>query len=115
MNFIAGVCLSHAILLHQVSEMGMRGDDVVLNFSTIYWISGLLIMICNAIKGFCRLMTTERFTPELVLGMIEEHRVSDHFVHQIFILETNLCFFKKHSLGYSILQCKLWFSVLVKM
>lgn len=77
-NFIAGVCLSHAILLHQATGTPMTGDDVVLSFSTIYWISGLLQVIATALITFCRLMTTERFTPELALDMIEEHRVCGH-------------------------------------
>lgn len=53
----------------------MREDDVVLAFSTIYWISGLLLLINMAVKGYCRLITTDCFSPELALEIIEEHKV----------------------------------------
>lgn len=73
-NF-TGVCISHAILLHQCVDSMAREDDIVLAFSTIYWISGLLLLLNMAIKGYCRLITTDGFTPELALEMIEEHQV----------------------------------------
>ncbi|XP_031627698.1 4-coumarate--CoA ligase 1-like [Contarinia nasturtii] len=85
-GFPKGVCLSHAILMQQCVENMVREDDVVLTFSTIYWISGLLQLICSAIKGFRRIITTERFSVELMLDMIEEHRITffmsaSHFLH----------------------------------
>lgn len=79
-----GVCLSHAILMQQCIENIAREDDVVLTFSTIYWISGLLLLVCSAIKGFRRIITTERFSVELMLEMIEEHRVRAHSIFQFF-------------------------------
>lgn len=73
----SGVCLSHAIILHQSIDNATQEDDILLTFSTINWISGLLLLIFSAIKGFRRIITTERFTPELMLNMIEEHRVCE--------------------------------------
>lgn len=70
-----GVCLSHAILMHQMCESPVREDDVVLTFSSAYWISGIILLIGSAIKGFRRVITTDRFSCELMLNMIEEHRV----------------------------------------
>lgn len=61
--------------MHQSVDSMAHEDDIVLTFSTVYWISGLLLLICSAIKGYRRVITTERFTPELMLNMIEEHRV----------------------------------------
>lgn len=71
-----GVCLSHAILLLQATGIPTGGEEVLLGFSTVYWISGLLSYIAGGIKGVCRVMTTDRFTPDLLLEIIEEHRVS---------------------------------------
>lgn len=53
----------------------IREDDTLLIFSSMYWISGLLFLIGSVIKGYCRVITTERVTPELMLNMVEEHRV----------------------------------------
>lgn len=75
---ITGVCLSHASLLYQATYFLADANNVVLTFSTVYWISGLLLAIAGGLKGFCRVITTENFTPELLLKMIEEHRVSSH-------------------------------------
>lgn len=71
-----GVCLSHSILLLQAIGARTGENDVMLGFSTIYWISGLLMYIAGGIKGVLRIVTTERFTPELLLEIIETHRVS---------------------------------------
>lgn len=34
-----------------------------------------MILIGNAIRGYCRLITTEPFSVDLLLDMIEEHHV----------------------------------------
>lgn len=70
------MCISHANLLHQAAEVLSREDDVVLTFSTIYWISGVIVLLAGAIKGYQRIITTDTFSPELFLEMISEHRVS---------------------------------------
>ncbi|XP_055296968.1 probable 4-coumarate--CoA ligase 3 [Sitodiplosis mosellana] len=95
-----GVCLSHAIILHQSVNSFAREDDTLLTFSTIYWISGLLLMICSAIKGFCRIISTERFTPELMLNMIEEHRVTYFMPDEKFANSRN-AIFRKFLVGMS--------------
>lgn len=78
-----GVCISHAMLMHQVSDGESREDDIVLTFSSIYWISGIILLFGSAIKGYCRVVSTESFSCELMLNMIEEHRV---WIDSIFVV-----------------------------
>lgn len=71
-----GVRLSHSLLLLQAVGTQGEGNDVMLGFSTIYWISGLLMYIVGGMRGVLRIITTEKFTPDLLLEIIETHRVS---------------------------------------
>lgn len=75
LNISIGVCLTHAALLHQAANLLSRSDDIFLIYSTTYWISGIVVLISSAIRGFCRLITTEPFTADLMLEMIEAHQV----------------------------------------
>lgn len=50
-------------------------DDIMTSFSTPYWISGMITVILCPLRGLCRVITTESFTPDLLLNIIEEHRV----------------------------------------
>lgn len=68
------------MLMQQVADGESREDDIVLTFSSIYWISGIILLFGNAIKGYCRVVSTERFSCELMLNMIEEHRVWTDFI-----------------------------------
>lgn len=61
--------------MHQAASLAFRSDDLLIIYSTTYWISGLVILISSAIKGFCRLITTEPFSADLFLHMIEAHPV----------------------------------------
>ncbi|XP_037033669.1 4-coumarate--CoA ligase 1-like [Bradysia coprophila] len=71
-----GVCLSHAILLNQCSQFDNDHQDIVFTFSSLYWISGVIILISTTLNGSCRIITTEKFTPELMVAIIEEHQVT---------------------------------------
>lgn len=80
-----GVCLSHATLLQQAIDIDFMEGDTLLFFSTIYWISGLLLTISSAIKGYCRVITTKSFCPELTLHIIQEHRVRATFAFLLLV------------------------------
>lgn len=80
LNIPVGVCLTHAALMHQAANLLSQSDDIFLIYSTTYWISGIVLLISSALRGFCRLITTEPFTADLMLDMIEAHQVcSFHF------------------------------------
>lgn len=75
LHIYSGVCLSHAAIMNQVANLGYYSSDLVLSFSTLYWISGLLMLLSSVVQGFCRIITSESFSPDLMLDMIEEHQV----------------------------------------
>lgn len=61
--------------MNQSSLLDITHEDIVLSFSSLYWISGILILISTTLNGSCRIITTEKFTPKSMLAMIEEHEV----------------------------------------
>lgn len=76
LNIALGVCLTHSALMYQAAGLPLRSDDLLLIYSTMYWISGLVILISSALRNFCRVITTEPFTADLMLDMIEAHQVN---------------------------------------
>lgn len=54
----------------------VTSDDVGVSFSTLYWISGLTMLIIGILSSATRLITTETFSGELMLRMIEKYKVT---------------------------------------
>lgn len=54
----------------------METHDVALCFSSIYWLSGLGTLLFATLLGCTRLITTNPFSPELFLRMIEKYKVN---------------------------------------
>ncbi|CAD7089736.1 unnamed protein product [Hermetia illucens] len=71
-----GVCLSHNALLQDGNLKFLRETDILLCFSSLYWLSGVLSLIVGTIRGLTRIITSQPFTPELMLGLIERYRVT---------------------------------------
>lgn len=72
-----GVCLSHAVLAHSISNLSiMHSDDVILCYSPLFWLSGLLTLLSGTIRGAMRIITTENFSPELQFRMVEDYKVT---------------------------------------
>lgn len=72
-----GVCVSHAALLNAYSQLRLTNNDgVMLYFSSLYWISGIVITISGTLDGAIRIITTEPFSPELELHLIEKYKVT---------------------------------------
>lgn len=73
----AGVCLSHAALNDANIRYGqINSDDVVQCFSTLYWITGVLILITSTLHGAKRVITTQPPSAELQFRLIEKHRIT---------------------------------------
>lgn len=51
-------------------------EDVVLNFSSLYWLSGCFAMLICGITGATYLVITKTFTPEIALYLIDKYRVT---------------------------------------
>lgn len=74
---ILGVCLSHAALLDAIAHFDAVGSsDMILCFSSLYWITGWMMLIAGTINGSTRIITTETFAAELQLRLIEQYSVT---------------------------------------
>lgn len=81
--------MAHASLLDELVQFcWTNSDDVMLCFSSLYWLTGCLTLLRCALFGTIRLITTEPFTPELQLRLIEQYRVTFTFnaTHQIILM-----------------------------
>lgn len=50
--------------------------DLFLCFSSLYWLSGFITLINTSIVGAIRVITTESFSPELFLYIVEKYKVT---------------------------------------
>lgn len=62
-----------------------KEDDVILCFSSLYWLSGVLMLLTGPLLGPTRIITTDSFTPERLLNITEKYKVSYHIL-------TDFCF-----------------------
>lgn len=80
------ICITHELMLSEMPNLRTENpDEVILCFSTVYWLSGILTFLLGTLQSATRLITTESFSPELSLRMIEKYKVTSIFsvVHQI--------------------------------
>lgn len=70
--------MSHAALLEANTRRSdlNNSNDVMLCFSSLYWISGLGTILRGTLIGATRIITTEVFSPELELRLIEKYKVT---------------------------------------
>lgn len=54
----------------------MDSDDVMFCFSSLYWLSGFGTLISTTIRGTTRIITTESFSPELFLYIVQKYKVT---------------------------------------
>lgn len=75
--FRKGVCISHAALLDCVENFhAITSNDVLLTFSSLYWISGWFVLLTGILNGATRILTTETYNPILHLRLIEQYKVT---------------------------------------
>lgn len=51
-------------------------DDVLLSFSLCGWITGIFMPLACILNNATRIITTDKFTPELMLKLIEKYKVT---------------------------------------
>lgn len=69
--------MSHAAVLEAQSNFKLvQSHDVLLCFSQVFWISGYMSLIWGTLFGATRLITTERFAPELAFRLLPQYKVS---------------------------------------
>lgn len=56
------------------SDMG-TSDDVMMTFGSLYWLSGFTMLLLTTVFQMTRIITTEVFTPELLLRIVEKYKV----------------------------------------
>lgn len=87
---ISGVCLSHAALLdvYTIKSSVFSHNNVVLSFSTLYWISGIDTLIFGTLTAAKRIITTAIFSPELQFRLIEQYKITFtlNATHQIVLI-----------------------------
>lgn len=95
------VCVSHAVALEKLHKRllvwlvyclefekpritaywfhfrAMNGEDIMMDFSSIYALGGFGTLIASTWTGATRVITTEVFKPELMLNIIEKYKVID--------------------------------------
>lgn len=72
-----GILLSHAAILEATTNYKLiQSHDIVLCFSQLYWISGLMTLIRGSLFGSMRIITTERFTINLIFRLISQYKIS---------------------------------------
>lgn len=70
-----GVCTSHAQILERYLFVSPEYNDVVLGFSTLYWVSGWLMFLNGTFFNGTRIITTDPFSPEKMVQLIETYKV----------------------------------------
>ncbi|CAD7089738.1 unnamed protein product [Hermetia illucens] len=71
-----GVCISHNSMLQQNVFTSLHQTDILLSFSSLYWLSGVYTLIMGTILGVTRIITSQPFTPELMLRLVEQYRIT---------------------------------------
>lgn len=70
------VCVSHASLAFNIGDSFVNHQQIMLCFSPLHWITGILILLYGTVKGAKRIITTENFSPELLFHLIEDYKVT---------------------------------------
>ncbi|XP_055544510.1 uncharacterized protein LOC129729738 [Wyeomyia smithii] len=72
-----GVCLSHSLCIANLSDIWPCFEsDRVLCLSSLYWISGIGTLMTGTMSGATRIITTDKFTASMMIGLIEEYRIN---------------------------------------
>lgn len=75
-SYFTGVCISHALIADQMLKISNVGsDDILFTFSSLYWLSALCILMVSTLQGAVRVVTTDTFTSERLLSIIENYKV----------------------------------------
>lgn len=98
----------------------LKTDDRLLCFSTLYWISGVCILLIGTLNGATRVITKQKFSPELQLKLIEKYNITFTFnaTHQMVLISKSEAIksAKLSSIQYSLIGgSKITFDTLTTM
>lgn len=75
-----GVCLSHSNCIANVTNLSQNySSDVMLCFSSLYWLSGMFFLLIGTTIGATRIITRDVFNPALALEIIQKFKVTVAF------------------------------------
>jgi 4-coumarate--CoA ligase len=104
------------MLAKSLEILNTQQDDILLCFSSIYWLSGLLLMSFGTLSNTTRIITNETVTPELALRILGQYKVTIFFsppsqlssiVHCSKIETTDLTHLKTYMCGGSMVSTVL--------
>ncbi|XP_055297527.1 uncharacterized protein LOC129566039 [Sitodiplosis mosellana] len=67
------ICLSHAVFTFTQKVQKFGSKLITLNFSSMYWLSGILAMLSSA-TTVTRIFTTKPFSPDLFFDFVEKYK-----------------------------------------
>ncbi|CAO1335168.1 unnamed protein product [Diamesa serratosioi] len=74
-----GVCKSHSQVIQQhlpFWQCSSRNRDILFNFSTIYWATGIIFQTVGTLYGSKRIITSQSFDPELMIDIVNKYKVT---------------------------------------
>ncbi|XP_049540921.1 luciferin 4-monooxygenase-like [Anopheles darlingi] len=75
-----GVSYTHSFCIANMPTLWPTDPtDRILAFSSLYWLSGFAVLLLGTIHRATRIITTERFSEELALTMLERHHITMAF------------------------------------
>uniref|UniRef100_A0A1A9VRF4 AMP-dependent synthetase/ligase domain-containing protein n=1 Tax=Glossina austeni TaxID=7395 RepID=A0A1A9VRF4_GLOAU len=73
-----GVCLTHADLLNRMI-FKLEPNDRLICFSTLYWLSGIVVVIGVTTAGATRIISENAYSPESFFEIIEQYKATVMF------------------------------------
>ncbi|XP_055389976.1 uncharacterized protein LOC129618962 [Condylostylus longicornis] len=72
-----GVCMSHRMLTRQIDFANLTEDEVFFCYSTLYWLTGLFMLILGTMNKCSRIIIDEPFSTETFFDIVEKYRVTN--------------------------------------
>ncbi|XP_055390107.1 uncharacterized protein LOC129619054 [Condylostylus longicornis] len=72
-----GVCMSHKMLIRPTGVTTLTEDDVFLCYSSLYWLSGLIMLTLGTMNKCLRVIIDEPFSTETFFDIVEKYRVTN--------------------------------------
>lgn len=74
------ICITHEVALSQLPHSLIeKPHEVTFCFSSLYWLSGVQALLLGILESSTRLITTDSFSPESMLHLIQKHKVTSLF------------------------------------
>lgn len=78
-----GVCKSHSQVIAQICRnwtLKSTKQEVLLNFSTLHWTSGIIFLISGTLYGANRIITTKPFGADLLVELCNRYKITTSLI-----------------------------------